>query len=265
MFQKMPENILLSDSSLFSLSRDDEDVYLTVNSKASLTVKRISATTISGYELNIGTGSSHIQGDLGVNRLLPVDNTSSIGGDGDEYEYGYFNNLTVSSLAVEDLTVTQNLNISGGIRTLTVQDEITTNELSVNDIQANGIINGELNTFNNDPHELPIGGLCFISFHHATIKYLERGEVLYLYEETSQGAYWSLTRESTEYTNITVGLCSIDGTTYDDPSSTQTVRPSYLQVGDRIQILSHGYNYINGGTIKRVPCLAIRLQRRVEE
>lgn len=167
MFQKMPENILLSDSSLFSLSRDDEDVYLTVNSKASLTVKEIYASTISGYELNIGTGSSHIQGDLGVNRLLPVDNTSSIGGDGDEYEYGYFNNLDVKSLSV-----TERLNISGGIQDLTVQNEIKTKKLSVSEgiltgsLIATISLSGDLKSgelpyphYNND---CPVGGLCVL-------------------------------------------------------------------------------------------------------
>ena len=263
MFQRMPENILLSDSSLFSLSREDENVYLTVNSKASLEVKEIYASTVSGGVLNLnGTGESLIQGYLTVNRLLPRDSESSIGDEDNKYEYGYFENLTVSSLDVENLSVTQRLNISGRIQELTVQDNITTHKLSVDNIHANGLIEGELNTFLNDPHTLPIGGLCFLIF--TGVDYLERGEILYLYEETPSGYFWRLSSDST-VTGIVIGLCSIDGTTYDYPSSTHSDRPYFLKVGDRIQILSHGYKKTVNGTTKFVPCLAIRLQNSIEE
>ena len=252
MFQKMPENILLSDSSLFSLSREDEDVYLTVNSKASLTVKEIFANTISVYELNISTGN------LTVDKLFPISSSSSIGSEGEEYEYGYFVNLDV-----RNLTVTQSLSISGGIQDLNVGNQITTHLLSVDDIYANGTINGELNTFQNNNRTLPVGGLCFIDF--TSVDYLERGEILYLYQLTASGHLWRLSRNNNVINNIAIGLCSIDGTDYDDPSSIHSVKPFGLEVGDRIQILSHGYKKTINNTTKFVPCLAIRLQKRIEE
>ena len=257
MFQKMPENILLSDSSLFSLSREDEDVYLTVNSKASLTVKEIFANTISVYELNISTGN------LTVDKLFPISSSSSIGDEENEYEYGYFVNLEV-----KNLTVTQSLSISGGIQDLNVGNQITTHLLSVDDISvgniyANGVINGELNTFPNDNRTMPVGGLCFIDF--TGVDYLERGEELYLYQQTASGYYWKLSRNNNVIDEIAIGLCSIDGTNYDDPSSIHSVKPFGLEVGDRIQILSHGYKKTINNTTKFVPCLAIRLQKRIEE